>query len=62
MSVVADQPKLDHRVALGTVVPIDYLAWVRRTALVFLHLRVIWTRDNGILWDRLGSPARSPCS
>ena len=33
MSVVADQPQLDHRVALGTVVPIDYLAWVRRTAL-----------------------------
>ena len=40
MSVVADQPTLDHRVALGAIVPIDYLAWLRRTTLtVFLHLR-----------------------
>lgn len=55
MSVVADQPQLDHRVALGSVVPIDYLAWLRRTALTcFCVYAVIWTRDNGILWDRLG--------
>jgi membrane-associated phospholipid phosphatase len=55
MSVVADQPKLDHRVALSAVVPIDYLAWVRRTAVtIFCVYAVIWTRDNGILWDRLG--------
>ncbi|MEY2401082.1 MAG: hypothetical protein QOJ08_1193 [Ilumatobacteraceae bacterium] len=55
MSIVADQPQLDHRVALGAVVPIDYLAWVRRTALtIFCVYAVVWTRDNGILWDRLG--------
>jgi membrane-associated phospholipid phosphatase len=55
MSVVADQPQLDHRVALGEVVPIDYLAWLRRTALTcFCVYAIVWTRDNGILWDRLG--------
>ena len=55
MSVVADQPQLDHRVALGSVVPIDYLAWLRRTTLTcFCIYAVVWTRDNGILWDRLG--------
>ena len=55
MSIVADQPQLDHRVALGAVVPIDYLAWVRRTALtIFCVYAIVWTRDNGILWDRLG--------
>jgi hypothetical protein len=55
MSIVADQPQLDHRVALGAVVPVDYLAWVRRTALtIFCVYAVVWTRDNGILWDRLG--------
>jgi hypothetical protein len=55
MSVVADQPQLDHRVALGAVVPVDYLAWVRRTALtIFCVYAIVWTRDNGILWDRLG--------
>ena len=55
MSVVADQPKLGQQMALGAVVPIDYLAWVRRTALtVFCVYAVVWTRDNGILWDRLG--------
>ena len=55
MSVVADQPQLDHRVALGAVVPIDYLAWVRRTALtIFCVYAVVWTRGNGILWDRVG--------
>jgi membrane-associated phospholipid phosphatase len=55
MSVVADQPQLDHRVALGSVVPIDYLAWLRRTTLTcFCVYAILWTRDNGILWDRLG--------
>jgi hypothetical protein len=55
MSIVADQPQLDHRVALGAVVPVDYLAWVRRTALtIFCAYAIVWTRDNGILWDRLG--------
>ncbi len=55
MSVVADQPTLDHRVALGAIVPIDYLAWVRRVTLTcFCIYALIWTRDNGILWDRLG--------
>ena len=55
MSVVADQPTLDHRVALGTIVPIDYLAWLRRTTLTaFCIYAIIWTRDNGILWDRVG--------
>jgi membrane-associated phospholipid phosphatase len=55
MSVVADQPQLDHRVALGSVVPIDYLAWLRRTTLTcFCIYAILWTRDNGILWDRLG--------
>ena len=55
MSVLADQPRLDHRVALDDVVPIDYLAWLRRTTLtIFCVYAVIWTRDNGILWDRLG--------
>jgi membrane-associated phospholipid phosphatase len=52
---VADQPQLDHRVALGSVVPIDYLAWLRRTTLTcFCVYAILWTRDNGILWDRLG--------
>jgi len=55
MSIVADQRQLDHRVALGAVVPIDYLAWVRRTALtIFCVYAIVWTRDHGILWDRLG--------
>jgi PAP2 superfamily len=55
MSVLADQPRLDRQVALGEVVPIDYLAWLRRTTLtIFCVYAVIWTRDNGILWDRLG--------
>lgn len=55
MSIVADQPQLDHRVALGAVVPTDHLAWVRRSALtVFCFYAIVWTRDNGILWDRLG--------
>jgi len=55
MSIVADQPQLDHRVALNAVVPVDYLAWVRRTALtIFCVYAIVWTRDNGILWDRLG--------
>jgi membrane-associated phospholipid phosphatase len=55
MSIVADQPQLDHRVALGAVVPVDYLAWVRRTALtIFCVYAIVWTRDHGILWDRLG--------
>ena len=55
MSIVADQPQLDHRVALHAVVPTDYLAWVRRTALtIFCVYAIVWTRDNGILWDRLG--------
>ena len=55
MSIVADQLQLDHRVALGAVVPVDYLAWVRRTALtIFCVYAVVWTRDHGILWDRLG--------
>ena len=55
MSIVADQPQLDHRVALGAVVPTDHLAWVRRSALtVFCVYAIVWTRDNGILWDRLG--------
>jgi membrane-associated phospholipid phosphatase len=54
MSVVADQPQLEQRVALGSVVPIDYLSWVRRAALTcFCVYAIIWTRDNGILWDRL---------
>ena len=54
MSVVADQPTLDHRVALGAIVPTDYLAWLRRTTLgCFCIYAIIWTRDNGILWDRL---------
>jgi membrane-associated phospholipid phosphatase len=55
MSVVADQPLLDHRAALGEIVPIDYLAWIRRVALTcFCVYAVVWTRDNGILWDRIG--------
>jgi membrane-associated phospholipid phosphatase len=55
MSVVADQPLLDHRAALGDIVPIDYLAWIRRVALTcFCVYAVVWTRDNGILWDRIG--------
>ena len=55
MSVVADQPTLDHRVALGEIVPTDYLAWVRRVTLTcFCIYALIWTRDNGILWDRVG--------
>ncbi len=55
MSVVADQSTLDHRVALGAIVPIDYLAWLRRTTLTcFCIYAVIWTKDNGILWDRVG--------
>ena len=55
MSIVADQPQLDHRVALGAVVPVDYLAWVRRTALtIFCVYAIVWTRAHGILWDRLG--------
>ncbi|MEO7371637.1 MAG: phosphatase PAP2 family protein [Ilumatobacteraceae bacterium] len=55
MSLLAEQPKLDHRVALSTVVPVDYLAWLRRTTLtIFCVYAIVWTRDNGILWDRLG--------
>lgn len=55
MSVVADQPQLDERTALGDVVPIDYLMWLRRVALTaFSVYAFLWTRDNGILWDRLG--------
>ena len=55
MSVVADQSTLDHRVALGAIVPIDYLAWLRRTTLTsFCIYALIWTKDNGILWDRVG--------
>ena len=55
MSVVADQPTLDHRVALGEIVPTDYLAWLRRVTLTsFCVYALIWTRDNGILWDRVG--------
>jgi membrane-associated phospholipid phosphatase len=55
MSVVAPQPTLDHRVALGDVVPIDYLVWLRRAALTtFCIYAIVWTRDNGILWDRVG--------
>ena len=54
MSIVADQPQLDHRAALGSIVPVDYLAWLRRTALTcFCVYAIIWTRDNGIIWDRL---------
>jgi hypothetical protein len=54
MSVVADHSTLDRRVELGAIVPIDYLAWLRRTMLTaFCIYAVIWTRDNGILWDRL---------
>lgn len=55
MSVVADQSTQEPRVALGALVPIDYLAWLRRTTLTcFCIYAVTWTRDNGILWDRLG--------
>ena len=55
MSVVADQPTLDHRVALGEIVPTDYLAWLRRVTLTsFCVYALVWTRDNGILWDRVG--------
>ena len=54
MSVVAEQPTLTRRVSLDTVVPVDYLAWVRRTTLtIFCIYAVVWTKQNGILWDRL---------
>jgi len=54
MSVVAEQPTLTHRVDLGSVVPVDYLAWVRRTTLtIFCIYAIVWTKQNGILWDRL---------
>lgn len=55
MSVVAGEPTLDERVALAEIVPIDYLAWLRRVALTcFCIYAILWTRDNGILWDRVG--------
>jgi len=54
MSVVAEQPTLTRRVSLDTVVPVDYLAWVRRTTLtIFCIYAVVRTKQNGILWDRL---------
>jgi membrane-associated phospholipid phosphatase len=54
MSIVADQPQLDHRVELADVVPVDYWAWIRRVTLTsFCLYAVWWTKDNGILWDRL---------
>src|SRR5215210_4696647 len=54
MSLLADKPRLDQRVALGEVVPTDYLAWLRRATLAaFCVYAIIWTRDNGIIWDRL---------
>jgi len=54
MSVVAEQPTITRRLPLGTVVPVDYLAWVRRTTTtIFCIYAVVWTKQNGILWDRL---------
>jgi len=54
MSVVAEQPTLTAPVALGSVVPVDYLAWVRRTTTtIFCIYAIVWTKQNGILWDRL---------
>jgi membrane-associated phospholipid phosphatase len=55
MSVVAEQPTLTRRVPLDTFVPVDYWAWVRRTTTtIFCVYAVVWTKQNGILWDRTG--------
>jgi membrane-associated phospholipid phosphatase len=55
MSVVAGQPTLDQRVALAEIVPVDYMAWVRRVAITsFCVYGILWTKENGILWDRVG--------
>jgi membrane-associated phospholipid phosphatase len=54
MSLVAEPLLRDHRVALGGVVPVDYLLWLRRAALtVFCVYALWWTSENGILWDRI---------
>jgi membrane-associated phospholipid phosphatase len=55
MSVVARRTSLDERVTLNELVPIDYMQWVRRVAITcFCIYGILWTRDNGILWDRVG--------
>jgi membrane-associated phospholipid phosphatase len=59
MSVLAGRSAFDHafdqRVSLAEIVPVDYMAWVRRVAITcFCIYGVLWTRDNGILWDRVG--------
>ena len=54
MSVVADQPKLDHRVALGTVVPVDFWRIVRITAMsMYVALMLWWFRTQGMVWERI---------
>lgn len=54
MSVVADQPKLDHRVALGAVVPVDIWRITRITAMgIYLVLMVWWFRTQGMVWERI---------
>jgi membrane-associated phospholipid phosphatase len=54
MSVLADQPQLDQRVALGEVVPVDVWRVVRLTAMgAYVLLMVWWFRTQGMVWERL---------
>jgi membrane-associated phospholipid phosphatase len=54
MSVLADQPQLDDRVALGAVVPVDVWRIVRLTAMSgYVVLMVWWFRTQGMVWERL---------
>ncbi|MEP7202672.1 MAG: phosphatase PAP2 family protein [Ilumatobacteraceae bacterium] len=54
MSVVADKPTLDHRVALGAVVPVDVWRIVRLAAMGFYVVIMLWWfRTQGMVWERI---------
>jgi membrane-associated phospholipid phosphatase len=54
MSVVADHPQLDHRTALGEVVPIDVWRVVRLTAMsLYVIVMLWWFRTEGMVWERI---------
>jgi membrane-associated phospholipid phosphatase len=54
MSVVADHPQLDHRTALGAVVPIDVWRIVRLTLMsMYVVVMLWWFRTQGMVWERI---------
>lgn len=54
MSVVADHPQLDHRTALGAVVPIDVWHIARLTAMsIYVVVLLWWFRTQGMVWERI---------